>query len=114
MYIQSQHGAESACLALQTLYKLYFEDGQHPSSPETLIAACHAAGLEAMESEKLVEDGGLWEQETRQLMEGRRRDGVDSVPTVVVEGRKRDFELVGAKEGREYVKVLGQVEKECV
>ena len=39
-------------------------------------------------------------------------DGVDSVPYVVLEGKRRDFTLVGAKEVEEYEKVLHQVAKE--
>ena len=39
-------------------------------------------------------------------------NGVDSVPYVVFEGRRRDFTLVGAKEVDEYVKTLEQVAKE--
>jgi hypothetical protein len=35
------------------------------------------------------------------------------VPYVILEGRKRDFTLIGAKSVAEYEKVLGQVAKEC-
>lgn len=40
-------------------------------------------------------------------------NGVDSVPYVVFEGKKRDFTLVGAKEVGEYLKTMEQVAKEA-
>ena len=39
-------------------------------------------------------------------------NGVDAVPYIVVEGKRRDFTLEGAKEVDEYVKILQQVTKE--
>ena len=47
--------------------------------------------------------------EVKMLLQEQRADGVDSVPVVVVEGRKRDFRLEGAREVGEYLGVLGQV-----
>jgi predicted DsbA family dithiol-disulfide isomerase len=40
-------------------------------------------------------------------------NGVDSVPYIVFEGKRRDFTLIGAKEVGEYVKTLEQVVKEA-
>jgi len=39
-------------------------------------------------------------------------NGIDSVPYVVIEGRRRDVTIQGAKEVEEYVKSLQQVIKE--
>ncbi len=38
--------------------------------------------------------------------------GIDSVPYITVEGKRRDFTLVGAKEVEEYEKILAQIVKE--
>lgn len=46
------------------------------------------------------------------LLQEQRGNGVDSVPVVVVEGRKRDFELVGLKEVEEYVKTFERAAEE--
>jgi len=46
------------------------------------------------------------------LIREQAGNGVDAVPYVVIEGKKRDFTLEGAKEVAEYVKVLEQVAKE--
>jgi predicted DsbA family dithiol-disulfide isomerase len=39
-------------------------------------------------------------------------NGVDSVPTIMIEGKRRDLTLVGAKEVDEYTKELKQIVKE--
>lgn len=46
------------------------------------------------------------------LIREQAGNGIDSVPYVVVEGRRRDFTLEGAKEVVEYLKTLEQVAKE--
>ena len=51
-------------------------------------------------------------REVKDLVREQKMDGVDSVPYVVVEGRRRDVTLVGAKEVEEYVKSLETVVKE--
>lgn len=40
------------------------------------------------------------------LLQEQRVNGVNAVPYVVIEGRRRDFTLEGAKEVGEYVKIL--------
>ena len=50
----------------------------------------------------------------KMLMREQASNGIDSVPYVVFEGKKRDFTLEGAKEVEEYVKVMQQVAKESL
>ena len=38
--------------------------------------------------------------------------GIDSVPYITLEGKRRDITLVGAKEVEEYEKALAQIAKE--
>jgi predicted DsbA family dithiol-disulfide isomerase len=52
-------------------------------------------------------------RETKAAIQEQAGNGVDSVPYVIFEGRKRDFTLIGAKSVAEYEKALGQVAKEC-
>ena len=47
------------------------------------------------------------------LIREQAGNGVDAVPHVVIEGRRRDFTLEGAKEVGEYLKALEGVAKEC-
>ena len=47
------------------------------------------------------------------LIREQAGNGIDSVPYVVIEGKRRDFTLEGAKEVEEYVKALENVAKEC-
>ena len=112
-YLQTKHGSALACEALLSLYQSYFELARHPASAETLLAACVAAGLSEEEASRLVGDEEQGLAETKMAVREQEGNGVDSVPWVVVEGRKRDFALVGAKTAEEYGKVFRQVEREC-
>jgi predicted DsbA family dithiol-disulfide isomerase len=60
----------------------------------------------------LVQNESEFAAETRMTIREQVGNGVDSVPYVVFEGRRRDFTLVGAKEVDEYLKILGQIAKE--
>ena len=51
-------------------------------------------------------------QDVKMLIREQASNGVDSVPYIMIEGRRRDFTLIGAKEVAEYVKILEQVIKE--
>jgi predicted DsbA family dithiol-disulfide isomerase len=112
-YLQTKHGSQVACEALLSLYQSYFEQAAHPASADTLLAACVAAGLSEEEALGLVQDEEQGLVETKMAVREQEGNGVDSVPWVVVEGRKRDFALVGAKTAEEYGKVFRQVEREC-
>jgi len=112
-YLQNNKQQGAALEAVKSLYTQYFEQRAHPSSPETLVKACTAAGLSGEEAKKVVEDIDEELIQTKAAIREQAGNGVDSVPYVVFEGRKRDFTLVGAKTVAEYEKVLGQVAKEC-
>ncbi|KAI4917358.1 hypothetical protein J4E90_003865 [Alternaria incomplexa] len=112
-YLQNNKEDGAALEAVKSLYTQYFEQRAHPSSHETLVKACTAAGLGEEEAKKVVEDNDEELRETKAAIREQAGNGVDSMPYVVFEGRKRDFTLVGAKTVAEYEKVLGQVAKEC-
>lgn len=112
-YVQEHKGAEAAVKALENLYQQYFTEKAHPSNAETLLKACAAAGLDEKESKTVVEDESEEAMETKMAIREQVGNGVDSVPYIVFEGRKRDFTLIGAKDVREYVKTLEQVVKEA-
>ena len=42
---------------VDSLYRQYFEEEQHPSSVETLVAAAMEAGIDEKEARAFVEDG---------------------------------------------------------
>ena len=94
------------------LYRMYFEEEAHPSSHETLVRGLVEAGVEKGEAERVVSEEGLWEGETKRAVQEQVGNGVDSVPVVSVEGRRRDLEFVGAREVEGYVKGLETVIKE--
>jgi predicted DsbA family dithiol-disulfide isomerase len=113
-HIQDHYSASAALAALQSLYSQYFEQGQHPSSASTLTKACLAAGLDEDDARNLVGDEEMQARETREAIREQVGNAVDSVPSVVFEGRKRDFTMVEAKSTEEYEKVMRQVEKEAM
>ena len=114
--LDCKHHADSCATALlivhPALYSQYFEQAQHPSSPETLLKAAKAAGLDEAEAKAFIEDESEGLQDVKMLIGDQARNGIDAVPYVVIEGKRRDFTLEGAKETSEYAKVLEQVAKE--
>lgn len=94
------------------LYHQYFSEEQHPSSSSTLITATRAAGIPDESALPVIEDHSEGLMEVKMLMREQASNGVDAVPYVTVEGKRRDFTLEGAKEVGEYVKCLEQVVKE--
>jgi predicted DsbA family dithiol-disulfide isomerase len=112
-YLQSNKEQGIALKALKSLYNQYFEQRAHPSGAETLVKACMAAGLSEEEAERLVEDSDEELRETKVMIREQTVNGVDSVPSIIFEGKRRDFTLVGAKSVGEYEKVLAQVAKDC-
>ncbi|KAF1815113.1 thioredoxin-like protein [Eremomyces bilateralis CBS 781.70] len=110
---QEVRGPDCADKLINTLYMLYFENEEHPSSLDTLLKAAKEAGIPEDEAKAFLEDESEGLQEVKKLMQEQARNGTDAVPTVVFEGRKRDFTLVGAKEVQEYFKTMEQVAKEA-
>lgn len=94
------------------LYSQYFENEQHPSSEATLLKATAAAGIPEADAKALIEDEYEGLQDVKMLIREQAGNGIDAVPYIVIEGKRRDFTLQGAKEVPEYVKALEQVIKE--
>ena len=95
------------------LYIQYFTQRAHPSAASTLLKAAFAAGIPEQEARAFIEDEYEGLQETKMLIREQAGNGIDSVPYVVLEGKRRDFTIEGAKEVGEYVKELEKVAKEC-
>lgn len=95
------------------LYSQYFENEKHPSAPETLLKAATDAGIPENEAKKFVEDEDEGLADVRMAIREQQSNGVDAVPYVVIEGKRRDFTLQGAKEVEEYIKMFNQVIKEA-
>ncbi|KAK6007489.1 hypothetical protein QM012_004303 [Aureobasidium pullulans] len=110
--VQEVRGPEAAEKVVDSLYRQYFEEEQHPSAHETLLKALGEAGLGETEAKKMVEDEDEGLMDVKMLIREQAGNGVDAVPYVVFEGKRRDFTLEGCKEVDEYVKVLQQVAKE--
>lgn len=110
--VQETKGPAAAEKVVDSLYKQYFEEEQHPSAKETLLRALSEAGLDEKEAKQVVEDEHDGLMDVKMLIREQAGNGVDAVPYVVFEGKRRDFTLEGCKEVEEYVKTLQQVIKE--
>ncbi|KAF7507490.1 hypothetical protein GJ744_010421 [Endocarpon pusillum] len=111
-HYQEEKGPETADKLINALYSQYFEHEQHPSTDETLLKAAAAAEIPESDVKAFIEDrsGGL--PEVKMLIREQAGNGVDSVPYIVFEGKRRDITLVGAKEVGEYEKTLQTIVKE--
>ncbi|OAP55640.1 hypothetical protein AYL99_09792 [Fonsecaea erecta] len=107
-HFQEEKGPEAADKIINSLYSQYFEHEKHPSSEETLLQATADAGIPESEARPFIQD------KNDGLMDVKKQagNGVDAVPTILFEGKRRDITLVGAKEVEEYEKALRQILKE--
>lgn len=110
-YYQETRGPECAGAIINSLYSQYFEEEKHPSAPETLIKAAVDAGIPEDEAKTFVE-GDEWEMETKMAIREQAANGIDAVPCIMIEGKRRDLTLTGAKEVNQYVKGLETILKE--
>ncbi|KAK5219070.1 hypothetical protein LTR99_006548 [Exophiala xenobiotica] len=111
-HFQEEKGAETADKIINSLYSQFFENERNPSSQETLLKATSDAGIPEDEAKVVIEDKNEGLMDVKALIREQASNGVDSVPTIIFEGKRRDFTLIGAKDVEEYEKVLHQVAKE--
>lgn len=98
--------------ASPALYSQYFENEKHPSADDTLLKATTDAGISESEAKPLIEDKNDGLLDVKNMVRQQAGNGVDAVPTIMIEGKRRDITLVGAKEVEEYTKALKQIVKE--
>lgn len=111
-HYQETLGAETADKIVNSLYQQYFEEERHPSSPETLLRAATEAGVSESDAKAFIEDEDEGLMDVKMLIREQAGNGIDSVPYIVIEGKRRDITLEGCREVGEYVKALNQVIKE--
>jgi predicted DsbA family dithiol-disulfide isomerase len=111
-HFQEEKGPETADKIINSLYSQFFENERHPSTDETLLKATTDAGVPESEAEPFIKDKSDCLMDTKMLIREQAGNGVDSVPYIVIEGKRRDITLVGAKEVEEYEKALAQIAKE--
>jgi predicted DsbA family dithiol-disulfide isomerase len=113
-HFQEMNGEGVAGRIVDSLYRQYFEEERHPTTAETLVSACVEAGIDEGVARKFVEEGesGRDDSDIKMLIREQASNGVDSVPYIVLEGRKRDITLIGAKEVGQYVRALETIIKE--
>jgi len=111
-HFQETKGPETANKIIDSLYRQYFEEEKHPSEESTLLAACRDAGIDDKTANEVIGDKYEGLMETKGLIREQASNGVDSVPYIMFEGKRRDITLIGAKEVDEYVKAMEQIAKE--
>lgn len=111
-HFQNTAGPSTANAIVDSLYRQYFEEEKHPSTPSTLLAACTEAGIPEAEAKSFIDDEYEELMDTKGLIMEQAQNGVDSLPYIVFEGKRRDFTILGAQEVGDYVKTLEKVVKE--
>src|ERR1700744_940524 len=94
------------------LYSQYFENEQHPSADATLLKATTDAGIPESEAKPFIDDQNDGMLDVKNMVRQQAGNGVDAVPNIMIEGKRRDITLIGAKEVEEYTKALKQIVKE--
>lgn len=111
-YYQEEMGPETADKIVNSLFAQYFETEASPSSHDTLLKAAKDAGIDEAKAEAFVGDEYEFLAETKMLIREQASNGIDTVPYIVLEGKRRDFTIEGAKEVEEYLKEFEKVVKE--
>ncbi|KAL1630457.1 hypothetical protein SLS56_004857 [Neofusicoccum ribis] len=111
-HFQESSGPEVADKIVESLYSQYFENEKHPSAADTLLRATTEAGIPESEARPIIDDESEGRMDVQMLIREQKGNGIDAVPHVVIEGRRRDVTLEGAREISEYVKALERVIKE--
>lgn len=111
-HYQETKGPETADKIVKSLYKQYFEEERHPAADETLLRAATEAGIDEKEAKEFIEDRKEGMADVKMLIRDQIGNQVDSVPRIKFEGKRRDFELEGAKDVDEYLATLNKVIKE--
>jgi predicted DsbA family dithiol-disulfide isomerase len=109
---QELKGPETADKIVDSLYRQYFEEERHPSSAETLLSASSEAGIPEKEAQAFIEDEDEGLMDVKMLIREQAGNGIDAVPYIVLEGKRRDITLEGCREVDEYLKALNQIVKE--
>lgn len=94
------------------MYSQYFENEKHPSSDETLLKAATDAGIPEAEAKAFIEDRDEGVMDVKMAIREQAGNAIDSVPYIILEGKRRDFTLEGAREVEEYEKALASIAKE--
>jgi predicted DsbA family dithiol-disulfide isomerase len=111
-YFQEEKGLEVADKIVNDLYGQYFTEGKHPSSNETLTHALLAAGIPEDEAKRVIEDDSEGMMEMKMLEREQRSNGVDAVPNITIEGKRRDVNIEGARSVEEFEKELQKIARE--
>ncbi|KAF2774502.1 thioredoxin-like protein [Teratosphaeria nubilosa] len=111
-HYQEIKGPETADKIINSLYRQYFEEEKHPSSPETLLTAATEAGIPESEAKAFIDDQDEGLMDVKMLIREQAGNGVDAVPYIVIEGKRRDITIEGCREVEEYVKELQRIIKE--
>lgn len=110
-HFQAARGEEAARRLADALFRKHLCEGRMPAADDVLAEACAEAGIDAGEAAAAVRDKGMGAERCRREIRAAGAD-VEVVPVVVVEGRRRDLTLRGAREVGQYVAALETVVKE--
>lgn len=105
----AREAGEGRQIALKhALFAAYFADGRDPGDPAVLVAAAEAAGLDGATARAILA-GDDHAEAVRAEEALWRREGVTSVPTVIVDRR---YVIQGAQEPAAYARALRRIAAE--
>ena len=94
------------------MFRQYFEEEKHPAALDTLLAAAKDAEIDEADAKAFINAESEYLQATKTLIREQTSNGIDTVPYIIFEGKKRDITLMGAKDIEEYLKEMETVAKE--
>lgn len=77
-----------------------------------MLKAATDAGIPEAEAKAVIEDHNEGLMDTKMAVREQAGNGVDAVPHIILEGKRRDITIEGAKEIEEFEKGLHQIAKE--
>lgn len=103
---------QKAHVVLQSLYRQYFERERSLVDEETISSALAEADISEAHVRTFLDDETLHRSSTLANMREQEANGIDAVPFIVIEGKKRDLHLEEAKEVQQYTKALETIIEE--
>ena len=77
-----------------------------------MLKATNDAGIPESEARPFIEDANDGLRDTKNTIREQASNGIDAVPYITIEGKRRDITIEGAKEVEEFEKALHSIAKE--
>lgn len=100
-----EHGARAQGQVKRALLEAYFGRGENPSSPEVLLAAARAGGLDEAKAHEII-DSEAYADEVRAQQQFYAQHGIRAVPSVIV---NEQYLIQGGQPAEAFEQALRQI-----